>query len=408
MNKFNSTKYLIYFIAVLGLANILPWLWGIGTDKAIRYPFTYYSSVNRSFCYIDTEGETLERKDVHGHSYADAEFDRVLPMFYYRQLAIDGKLPDTLNGVALTTQKIKQHSFFFRYKPRNLFSPKIPLHTLFESQSGKVDLEMPGDMFRFGNNGIDFIDPITNKVNSAKSDKYSQVLKTMKFAGPPQIVAGTPSPRKPYDEGYFMVDRENMLFHLKQVNGKPFVKKTALPDGLELVHISSTEYPDRRFYGFAIDSQSNLYYISTDNYKLVSVPLPEFSFETDQLIIMGNMFYWNVGSTTRNGKTIYALDANSIEVVDSVSYDKKINSSDEVRSYLFPATLTFTSYHTNYVRPAVTFSGFNFLYINALLAVLYVLYTRIRKQKLSFVALAGTGLAGIYGFIPALVINLSQ
>ncbi|MCG8309182.1 MAG: hypothetical protein MI975_17450 [Cytophagales bacterium] len=96
------------------------------------------------------------------------------------------------------------------------------------------------------------------------------------------------------------------------------------------------------------------------------------------------------------------------KVVDSVSYDKKISSSDEVRSYLFPATLTFTSYHTNYLRPAVTFSGFNFLYINALLAVLYVLYTRIRKQKLSFVALAGTGLAGIYGFIPALVINLSQ
>jgi hypothetical protein len=230
----------------------------------------------------------------------------------------------------------------------------------------------------------------------------------LNYKGPARIAAGNPTTRKPYDEGYLVVDQNNALFHIKMVNGKPFIKKTPLPDDLEVAHISPTEKPDRRFYGFLFDKSRRVYFISTNNYKLVEVPVPYFNYKTDYLQVMVNLFYWNVSSTTNSGKTFYAINANSMQVVDSVSYNKEPNRGKDFSKYIFPAKLEFASAHSGFIQPKLKFSGFYFIYLNVLLLIVYLLYTRFRKKKTSAVIYFLIAITGVFGLITSILITLKK
>ena len=105
-------KILYIGLSIFLLSWIIPSLVQLTTDSSVRYPFTYYSSVINQFCYIDPADERLMGKDLDGNSYTDAEFNRVLPMFYYRQLAMENALPDSIQGVPVDLQAIARNNFF--------------------------------------------------------------------------------------------------------------------------------------------------------------------------------------------------------------------------------------------------------------------------------------------------------
>lgn len=408
MHKLNTIKYGVYLIAILVLAYALPQLWDMATDKAAQYPFAYYSSVNNTFCYNTHSGDSVVRADKKGNHYTKKEFDSVLPMMYYRQLALEGRLPDTLNGMAIDAKTIRSQNFFFRYRPREKFSPTIKLYTLFESMSGKVDLEMPGDMFRFTNEGIQFIDPETNTVKEEKSQKFTAVFKAMQFKGKPLLVAGNQTIRKHYDEGYLIVDQAHKMFHLKMVNGQPFIKIINLPKDLKVAHILVTEFPDKKFYGFLFGSDQQVYYIANTTYKLVKVPTPGFSYKTDNLGIIGNMFNWNVSVISEKGKNVYALNAHTMEVKDSIVFPKVKNRSKAFAKYIFPFQIKFTTSNYNFVKPQIALNGIYFLWSNLLLLALYVIFSIGQKRKLGACQLICIAITGIFGFITSLIINLDK
>ncbi len=406
MKNFNNIKYLVYLLAIVCFAYVLPLLWDIGTADATRYPFTYYSSVKDIFCYMDFSSGEMQRKDASGKIYTEAEFDSILPMFNYRQLAVDGRLPDSIKGVPVDAQQIKTKAFFHRYRPRNKFAPQIGLYPLFESLSRKVKIEMPGDVFCMTADGIEFLDPKTNKLKSEKSEEFSTAFRKLGYVGEPKAVAGNPSTRKPYDEGYLIIDQNNMLFHLKMTNGKPFVKKVKLPKGLEPAFLQTTEYSDRRFYGFLMDTENRLYFIESQTYKLVHVPIPAFSYLTNHLLVMGNLFNWNVSTTTETGKTVWAVGADNMQLKDSISYTRPSQNLEHIPKYVFPAVLEFTSTDHDFVKAELSFGGFYFLFLNVFLVLIYLFIIRIKKQKLSVPALLGVAVTGIYGFLAALVIRI--
>ena len=91
-------KILYIGLSVFLLSWIIPSLVELSLDSSSRYPFTYYSSVVNQFCYFDQEDDNVRGRDMSGRTYTDAEFDRVLPMFYYRQLAMENALPDSIQG----------------------------------------------------------------------------------------------------------------------------------------------------------------------------------------------------------------------------------------------------------------------------------------------------------------------
>ena len=151
------SKIILFFTAVVLLAWLLPWTYRFLTVRPDRTPFTLYSCVTESFASIDFNDGEIVRHDASGKTYTDREFDSILPLFYYRQLLSDGRQPDTLRGVALTPQTVSMQSFYFRNSPSDINKVKPELYPLLEAMSGRVELQMPPDVFRI-HDRIEFID----------------------------------------------------------------------------------------------------------------------------------------------------------------------------------------------------------------------------------------------------------
>ena len=385
-------KILYIGLSVFLLSWIIPSLVQLSLDSSSRYPFTYYSSVVNQFCYFDQEDDNVRGRDMSGRTYTDAEFDRVLPMFYYRQLAMENALPDSIQGVPVDLHTIARNNFFFWYKPKDKNTPVIALYPMFESCSGKVDLENPSDMFRLKEN-IEFIDMATNRVDEQKSARFQQALEKAGFAFPAQWVAGIPTSQKSYDEGYFALDGEGRLFHVKMTNGKPFVKDTKVRD---ISCMLPMEIENRSLYGFLFDTHHTLYYLSTDGYRLVKV-LDDVDPDKDRVSIMANMFYWTVAKTTPDGEHTYALESRSMQRVDSLFRPAPESAWDKTLPYLFPFTVTFQDSTNSYIYPRVSGYYFPSLPLNIVLAVVtLIVYCKDRScgKYLAGIITLCTGIAG--------------
>ena len=387
-------KILYIGLSVFLLSWIIPSLVELSLDSSSRYPFTYYSSVVNQFCYFDQEDDNVRGRDMSGRTYTDAEFDRVLPMFYYRQLAMENALPDSIQGVPVDLHTIARNNFFFWYKPKDKNTPVIALYPMFESCSGKVDLENPSDMFRLKEN-IEFIDMATNRVDEQKSARFQQALEKAGFAFPAQWVAGIPTSQKSYDEGYFALDSEGHLFHVKMTNGKPFVKDTKVRD---ISCMLPMEIENRSLYGFLFDTHHTLYYLSTDGYRLVKV-LDDVDPDKDRVSIMANMFYWTVAKTTSDGEHTYALESRSMQRVDSLFRPAPESAWDKTLPYLFPFTVTFQDSTNSYIYPRGSGYYFPSLPLNIVLAVVTLIVYRKDRSRGKYLAGIITLCTGIAGFI---------
>ncbi len=397
--------YYLFLVVVFSLLLSwqLPKLFRLATDERLSYPFTYYSCVINDFCRVETGEQGVNRLDRQGREYSESEFDSILPMFNYRQLIKDGRLPDSIRGVPVSAKVISQNSFFYRYRPADFQRPSIDLYPLFESMSGKVDLEMPGDVFQLHDSIVFFV-PEGNSIDAAKGRLYNELLQRRGFQAPSRLVAGTPTTRKAYDEGYFIVDNNFQVFHMKMVNGKPFIKNTLIDTSLQVKQIITTEFADHRFYGFLFDQNDQLYIITTDNYKLQKVEIPSFRLADCQLFIMANMFYWNVQVTSSEGQTLFALDASTLQKVDEMSYPPAINSKVQWMKWLFPFVLTFESANNQFVAPRIQFSGWEFLPLSLVLT-LFVLLINYRSKSRQFGFLCWVAATGLYGFLSFLLLR---
>jgi len=399
------TKPLIAFLLALVLAWGLPALFKLGFEESNRVPFCYYSTPYNKFFYMDVSGKDLVYKDQDEKIYTEEEFDQALPMFFYRQLVSDGRMPDSIKGVPIEPKQIGIHQFYFRYKPKEKNRPAIPLYSLLESMSGRVNLSMPDDIFTF-RNGITFMDVQQNAIKVNKTAQFQEALKAEGFQGKPLIVAGNPTTQKPYDEGYFLVSEDHQLFHLKMVNGRPFVRNCHIPENIKPQYIQVTEYPARAFYGFMIDKQEQLYLIGPE-YKLQKVPSGSFNPETDNLLIMGSMFYWNMRIYGADHTEYIALNADDLQVVDTLEFRSEISGFATYDQWIFPIQLKLTSYYDEYVKPRFQSASYKAFLLNMLLVLIALFMGKRRKKNMS-ILLPWTGaiiIGGIFLFIPYLILE---
>lgn len=397
-----ALKSLQIIITILMLSWLLPWVWKLATDKPQNSPFVYYSSLINSFGIRSTINETTLLTDDLGNSYTQTQFDSILPMVYYRQLAREGQLPDSLHGQEINQRIIARNNFFYRYRPSDKNQPLIPLYALFESMPKRIDLEMPGDIMRLRKKP-EFINPDTGTPNTHKSTRFANELEKEGFAGPPSLVAGNPTTRKSYDEGYFIVDQNKNLFHLKMVNARPYVAKIELPEDLLLSWITVTEYPTKAFYCFLISNDGRLFTVQTDGYKLKEIPTPSFDPETDNLLIMGNLFHWNIQVSTNQGQTTYAVDAHSFKLVNQYTFETPA-PKDWLQSSIFPFSINFSSANDKFIFPRIKFNGWTHLPASVLLLLGY-LALQYRKKSWCPVTSILLLVTGIYGLLAFLLVG---
>ena len=402
--KSKTGIYCIILITATLLAMwAIPALLKKATDKPADYPFAYYSSIIKELCFIDFHDKEAPMKDKSGNIYTTQQFDSLMPLLNFRQLMVDGKMPDSLDGYELTPQLVRSKNVVFRFTPTDIRTPQTDLYVMFESMPKRVGLEVPDDVFRLTRDGIEFIDAKSNRINEDKSEQFRTAMIQEGFTFPMQWASGNINPRKPYDEGYFCLDRNGHLFHLKMVNNRPFVRDTQIGDSIDIASFSMLEVGDKRFYGFLFDRQGGVYIIESNDgkYRPVRLDIGTVDTRSDEMLLMGNLLYWTVSVTTPSGIGYYALRTETLERVDEYHIACTPGVWNRVSEWLFPAYLTFDHPDSDYIYPAFVFTGIKAFAVNALLALLvFGLVANTRKRKIFHAAfLLFTGIAGLIALL---------
>ena len=327
-----SSKILFWAIVAILLLWQVPWCLNFIAAKSERTPFIIYSTIVKD----------LIREDRFGNSFTEEQFDSILPSFYLRQLVTDERFPDSIKGVAVTPKLLQTESFTFRNTPAMINRTTVGLYPLLESMSGRVDLAMPDDVFRITGSGIEFIDMESNSVNREKSDLFTEAMLRKGFRFPATKISGNPTDRKDYDEGYVLLDADRRMFHLKMVQGRPYVRAIALPEGVRPEHLFITEYHSRRTLALLTDDRARLYAVCMPGYEVRRVGGVSYDPERESISIIGTLLHWTVCVEGDSAERCYAVAADNLALLDTLSYP--------LSGRHLPG-LAFTSSQDNYVRP---------------------------------------------------------
>lgn len=306
----------LYLSIALLLLWQLPWCYNFFARTSRERQFVLYSPVLNDFLITrPSDKGKIERVDLKGNAYTQAEKDSLLPFFYYRQLMQDGRLPAVICGKRIRPKQIRHTNLMYRTSPRDLNKPQIGLYFLLESMSDRVDLTMPSDVFRLTASGIEFVEMKTNEINERKSQQFTAVMQRKGCTFPIQYLQGNATTRKNYDNGYLLVDSKSQLFHLKMNQGMPFFRAISLPKGMKAVHPYVTEFSNRNYLGFVTDESQHLYVITLPDYALHKLDIPSFDAKQQDLTLIGNAAVWTFTLRGEKETSYYALDASTHQLL---------------------------------------------------------------------------------------------
>ena len=251
----------------------------------------------------------------------------------------------------------------------------------------RIDLEPATDVFRITGEGIEFVDMETNTIDQKKSAAFTKVLRDKGFSFPARVVSGNPSTRKRYDNGYLLVDDAQRVYHMKQVRGRPFA--------------------DRKSLGFLVDSEKRFYTLGAEDYKLHEIPVGKFGPTRENMMIIGDMFYWTVTIQGAESKRYVAVNARDYSLADEYRPEEKPQAWAEYAKYLFPFELSFTSPLDGYVKPRIAEVSFQALWLGLALGAFYALIRR-RSPGGRLWQTVGVVLFGLFLFVPLLVFGTAK
>ena len=371
-SQISNLKYIIILLGLIMLTWLLPALYELLSPRTDKTPFVLYSCLDSTFIRFETHGKQIRYVNSRGEQFTKAETDSLLPLFSFRQLVAEGRLPDSLFGVALTPKLIQQNTFHFKTSPKQLNKPAVGLYTMLESASGRVDLTLPSDVFRLTEDGLEFIDCETNTVNRAKSLSFSRELTKHGFTFPVHLIWGNGTTRKDYDNGFLLTDANDRLFQLKMVKGTPWVREIAnsqeLTANSRFTNVFVIEPANRALIGLVVDENHRLYAVRSNatlapigqqtSPSFVPCTLSPRTLTYDpqemQITIVGDLFHWTITEYTATDSRYYAVDANTFELVASeIIPDPERPLAQRLERILLPIRLRFTSWRTQLIRPNI-------------------------------------------------------
>ncbi|MFV0365780.1 MAG: DUF4857 domain-containing protein [Mangrovibacterium sp.] len=376
------------------------------TVEPNRYPFVYYSTIAEELCIVDYKNDTAAAIEVTGKVYrTQEEADSVLPILKYRQLMSDGLLPDSIKGKETSARTIRAENVIYLFKASAWQSPQPSLYIMYESMPVRVGLESPGDVFRLKDK-IEFIDIKTNSIETEKSALFQAALEKHGFAFPAQWCNGNMTTRKPYDEGYFVLDAQNQLFHMKMVNGRPYVKNTGIGKDINIQWFDMQEAGNRRYYGFIYDTAGAMYIIGYEDgtYHYQKLDIAPLNLATDDIMIMGNLFYWTVSVSTETGKVYYGLEKDSLNRLSEHFIPKTKDNWDQISQILFPFYIRLESPYTYWVYPEFIYTSHYAWLTNLILALAFFFLAKKRTSCNKTICSIWILLAGIAGLVACLLI----
>lgn len=408
LKQINLIRIAMMLVIVLVAAIYIPDFYWKANKYEANKTNVYYSPVSKSFVLLKSDVRGVVYTDPQGKIYSRDDFEQLVPFLNFRQLMATGKMPDSLNGIAIIPKEINKNNIQFRINPLGINSRPLQLYPLIESKSGRVRLELPPDYFRITER-MEFVTSLTNEINEEKSELFTNALKKQGFKFPSKFIYGNPSTKKLFDEGYFVIDDENSVFHIKMVKGKPFCKKTKIPADLEIAYMAINETELREFYGMIATKKNEAYLISYKNYELIKLPVEGYNHQDHTLLLRGDLFYRTIVLSNESGLKAVITDRN-YNVIDKYSETKPTKEeklAGTIAAYLFPFTIETEKATTPFINFYFNFSGVRSLIITFVMLAVSFLY--LRRKNLSPLKVAPyyvlVLLTGVYGFIALLIIR---
>ncbi len=401
---------IILALAVILIASIyLPEIFWKITKEEGKSVSIYYSVVKDEFAFIKSDIRGAKYTDQKGNDLTREEFEEIVPLSNYRQLLASGKMPDSIKGKAIIPKEVKLNNFSLRIRPEIINYNLIQLFPLMESQSGRISLELPPDLFRITDR-MEFITSLTNQIDEKKSRAFTDALLKEEFQFPAKRIYGNPSTMKPFDEGYFVIDSSNKIYHIKMIQGKPFCVKTSIPQNIQVAYILVSENELREFYSLLITKTSEVYFISYNNYQLIKLPVQDYNYQTDFLMIRGDLFNRQITYYNDNEKVKSLVTDRDYNIVDRYEENLKGNEvsyASLLAPYLFPFELSVDKNTTPMINFYFSFYDLHYLIFSVVLTIVTIIYFRKKHIDISHAVIyyAMVFITGLYGFIAIMCIR---
>lgn len=401
-------KTLLILLGTLLLSCYLPELYEYLFLHAQRPSFVLYSEVAQTFVQTRMENEKLLRETVDGKKqFTENEFDSILPTFYVRQLAADGKLPDTLLGKAVSMPLIRHTNFTHRFDPTRLNRKPPHAYQLLESAPERVGLSPAEDVFVFRGKNILFINSKTHDIDWNKSKLFQTAFDGREITGKIVKAVGDGNARKEYDEGYLLLDEAGHLFHFKQVKGRPYLVQIKTDQlSSPILHMDLCGFADREKLAYVQTADGSLYMLSNHAYKFLKLDLPPIDHRHDEWMAIGNMFYTTYHIAKGNQVDFVAVETETGRQVAIHTQTFPSGIGEKTEAVLFPFRLTFTDDVSLQVYPRWAWGSPYSLLVALLCAAVYTIWRgkllgrkRIAAHVLFVLA------TGIYGCMALMLLS---
>jgi len=309
-------KIFLWTSVLLLLLWVLPWLYQLISLKGYSSPFTLYSCTVHDFTSLDRNGgRDLRFVDRQGQVHGE----EAQPTFYASVLASNGTLPDTLEGRPVTLAEIERNSVIATSDPKDVNRTKAPVYLLMESVPVRLELQDPEEALVSRRDGIYIYKLADNTLQQGKTDSLNMALRSLEFAFPARLFAGNPSHRKEYDEGWLVTDARDRVFQIKQTDGVVSVKPFPSTDGIGVNFLQITEFENHATLAYLTGSDGFLQILRPDG-ELIRTEVP-FDARKEDLLVVGDLFYYTVKVSTQAGERFYALRSDDFSLVDTMERD---------------------------------------------------------------------------------------
>jgi hypothetical protein len=390
-------------LVVASLCSVLPtFYWRTVMPKLVHQKM-YYSSVWNQFVVLKhypdapvgpgaVPRNTIELED--GTPLNQRQLSFALPTLFGKNLLKWNALPATINGIRITQQQVVSEWQFLSFKPWGWNAPAPLLHMLFESNPVGAKLENPSDFFRLtaAGDGLEFIDPTSGRIDSAKSRRFSEALQAAGFAWPVTSLAGNPDVRKEYDEGYLLIDANNRMFQLKMVDGAPVCIDSGQTVPGRVRGMEVAEHQRREMLGY-VATDDAFYVVMQKDLSLEKIPVESFSADRTDFSLWADLFGKSViaedvtdfrkgalGEAMTAGFEVHREFRLPREQEDIAAMDLR----EKAASFLFPTLFTQRERTSPYLRLRMETAEYPLIAAIGNLLMVTVLFLAWRRKKQRF------------------------
>jgi hypothetical protein len=396
--SYRMARSVSLLLVVASLCSVLPtFYWRTVMPKQVHQRM-FYSPVWKQFVvskhFPDTAleaGIAIELED--GTALNQRQLSFALPTLYGRNLLKWNALPKTINGVRISPQQAASEWQYLSFEPRDWNGPDPLLHMLFESNPVGARLQYPADFFRLtaARDGLEFIDPTSGRIEVDKSRRFTEALQAKGFVWPVASLAGNPTDRKEYDEGYLLIDANNRLFQLKMVDGAPVCTDSEQTVPGKARGVAVKEHRRREMLGY-VATDDAFYAVMQKDLALKKIPVADFSADKTDITLWADLFgktaitqdvtdfhEATLGQAMTAGFAVHREFRQHQEQKDIAALDLR----EKAESFLFPLLFTQRERTSLYMRlrlqsaehPAMAVIG------NLLMLVVLLCAWRWKKQR---------------------------